>query len=202
MLTSELAPTRSAVLQLREEQDVVLEAYDFLDEKRLLLAAELLRQLRRYEELLQDYEALRQQAERALVATIQRHGLQGTQVYPGYYLDNAVLRSTRSLFMGVTLMTTDLKLPENESQLPICYPSPEAERCRKIFLDMVQLAGVLAGVSGNLYRLLAEYRRTERRARALENVVIPEIAQNLRDITAQLEELEQEDIVRVHVKLK
>jgi V/A-type H+-transporting ATPase subunit D len=44
-----MAPTRSAVLQLREEHDVVLEAYDFLDEKRLLLAAEVLRQLREYE---------------------------------------------------------------------------------------------------------------------------------------------------------
>ena len=41
----EQAPTRSAVLELKGERVVVGEAYDFLDEKRLLLAAELLRQL-------------------------------------------------------------------------------------------------------------------------------------------------------------
>ena len=41
----EQAPTRAAVLELRAERIVVEEAYDFLDEKRLLLAAELLRQV-------------------------------------------------------------------------------------------------------------------------------------------------------------
>ena len=40
------APTQAAVLELKNEQEVVREAYVFLDEKRLLLAAELLHQLR------------------------------------------------------------------------------------------------------------------------------------------------------------
>ncbi|MGD8568867.1 MAG: V-type ATP synthase subunit D [Gammaproteobacteria bacterium] len=200
MAAGDLAPTRSVILHLREEQDVVLEAYDFLDEKRLLLAAELLRQLRRYEQLLQDYETLRQQAERALVTTISRHGFHGTQVYPGHYLEDADMQINQSMFMGVKLATTILELPDYHEPQHICHPSPEAEQCRHVFRDMVQLAGVIAGVSGNLHRLLAEYRRTERRARALENIVIPELTQQLRTLTTQLEELEQEDIVRVHVK--
>lgn len=200
MPVSELAPTRSVVLQLREEQDVVLEAYEFLDEKRLLLAAELLRQLHRYESLLQDYEVLRQQAERALFATIGRHGLQGAQVYPGRYLEYADMLHSKTLFMGVILLTTELQFPDEHTARPACNPSPEAEQCRRVFSDMLQLAAVLAGVSGNVHRLLEEYRRTERRARALENVVIPEIAQNLRELSAQLDEQEQEDIVRIHLK--
>ncbi|WP_455365461.1 V-type ATP synthase subunit D [Kaarinaea lacus] len=200
MLTSDLAPTRSAILQLREEYDVVLEAYDFLDEKRLLLAAEILRQLRDYEKFLEDYETLRQRAERALVATIQRHGLHGTQVYPGHYLENAAMQINTTYFMGVTLTTTELQIPEIEELPPVCNPSPEAESCRKQFLELTTLAARLAGVSGNLHRLLAEYRRTERRARVLENVVIPEMSQNLQVMSTRLEELDQEDSVRVHLK--
>ena len=200
MLTSDLAPTRSAILQLHEEYEVVLEAYDFLDEKRLLLAAEILRQLRQYEKLLEDYEALRQRAERTLVATIRRHGLHGTQVYPGRYLENADMQTTTTSFMGVTLMTTELELPDAIEPPPVCHPSPEAESCRKLFLELTTQAAVLAGVSGNLHRLLAEYRRTERRARVLENVVIPEMSQNLNVMSTRLEELDQEDIVRVHLK--
>ena len=57
-----------------------------------------------------------------------------------------------------------------------------------------------AGVSGNLQRLLSEYRKTERRARALENVVIPEMTHKLHDMSSRLEELDQEDVVRVHMK--
>lgn len=200
MLTSDMAPTRSAVLQLREEHDVVLEAYDFLDEKRLLLAAEVLRQLRQYEKLLEDYEALRQQAEKSLVATVRRHGLHGAQVYPGHFLENAELANTTTSFMGVTLMTNELRLPDELESAPPCHPSPEAENSRAIFLELAKLGAVLTAISGNLHRLFAEYRRTERRARALENVVIPEMSQNLREMTTRLEELDQEDIVRVHLK--
>lgn len=197
---NEQVPTRSAMLQLREEQGVIHEAYDFLDEKRLLLAAELLRQLNQYEKLLDEYEKLRQRAEQALVATVRRHGLQGTQVYPASFLDNANMLMSNSLFMGVNLMKTELEIPEPKELVEICQPSPEAEQCRHFFLELTKLAAIIAGFSGNLHRLLAEYRRTERRARALENVVIPEIARKLRDMSARLEELEQEDIVRVHLK--
>jgi V/A-type H+-transporting ATPase subunit D len=202
MLTSDLAPTRSAVLQLREEHEVILEAYDFLDEKRLLLAAEVLRQLRQYETLLEDYEALRQRAEQSLVATVRRHGLHGAQVYPGHFLENAELATTTTSFMGVTLMTTELRLPEETESAPICHPSPEAENSRALFLELAKLAAVLTAISGNLHRLFAEYRRTERRARALENVVLPEMSHTLREMTTRLEELDQEDIVRVHLKHK
>lgn len=200
MLTSDVAPTRSAILQLREEHDVILEAYDFLDEKRLLLAAELLRQLKDYEEKMDQYEAIRQKAEQALILTIKRHGLQGTQVYPGHYMENARLLSENYSFMAVNLTTTGLEVPEDSEQKLACHPSPEAESCRDLFQQLVRLAAVLAGISGNLYRLLDEYRRTERRARALENVVIPEMSNKLQEITSQLEELDQEDIVRVHLK--
>lgn len=48
-------PTHTAVLELKEERQVVREGYDFLDEKRLLLAAEILRQLRRYQELMSEF---------------------------------------------------------------------------------------------------------------------------------------------------
>lgn len=200
MLANDQAPTRSAILQMRDEQEIILEAYDFLDEKRLLLAAELLRQLSQYEKLLDQYESMRQSAELALIATVRRHGLQGTQVYPGHYLEEAGIDVTSDIFMGVTLMTTELKIPQHDEAIRVSQPSPEAEQCRNLFLDLVKLGTILAGVSGNLHRLLTEYRKTERRARALENVVIPEMSQNLREMTSRLEELDQEDIVRVHLK--
>ena len=200
MLTSDMAPTRSAILQLREEHDVILEAYDFLDEKRLLLAAELLRQLKNYQEKTRQYEILRQQAEQVLVATVKRHGLQGTQVYPGQYMEHAELSSEKFLFMAVSLLTTHLEIPDEDLKQSASHPSPEARACRDLFRKMVTEAAVIAGISGNLHRLLEEYRRTERRARALENVVIPEMTHRLKEMSVQLEELDQEDIVRVHLK--
>ena len=199
MLVNEQAPTRSAILQLQEELGVVHEAYDFLDEKRLLLASEILQQLKQYENLLDEYEKLRQLAEKDLIATVRRHGLQGTQVYPAKSLENADICMNNILFMGVNLLRTELQIPEDNTLIHICYPSSEAEQCRQNFLELVKLAGIIGGISSNLHRLSAEYQRTERRARALENVVIPEMTRTLRDMSTQLEEIDQEDIIRVHL---
>ena len=201
MLANDEAPTRSAILQMQDEHEIVLEAYDFLDEKRLLLAAELLRQLNQYEAMLLQYDAAQKGAEKILVATVRRHGLQGTQVYPGRYLNDAVLLAETTIFMGVRLLTTELQLPEDREPGQVCQPSPEAEQCSREFLELASLGAALAGVSGNLHRLLSEYRKTERRARALENVVIPEMTHKLHDMSSRLEELDQEDVVRVHMKV-
>jgi len=80
------------------------------------------------------------------------------------------------------------------------FSSEKAESCRSIYADIVNSSHGMAVLSGNLYRLLREYRLTERRSRALENVILPEIEKNLRDMIQHLEELDLEDAVRVHLQ--
>ena len=53
----------------------------------------------------------------------------------------------------------------------------------------------LAAVSTNLARLHAEYRRTVRRVRALQDVLLPELDASIGDIDTRLEDLEREDAV-------
>jgi V/A-type H+-transporting ATPase subunit D len=48
-------------------------------------------------------------------------------------------------------------------------------------------------VCGNLERLSQEYRRSLRRARALQDVLMPELVREIDGIQTRLEELEQED---------
>ena len=43
---AEIAPTRSAALALADERELMRQGYRFLDEKRVLLASEMLRRLR------------------------------------------------------------------------------------------------------------------------------------------------------------
>ena len=83
---------------------MVREAYDFLDEKRLLLAAELLRQLAAYDHLRQELELLRQQAVSALVRAVAQHGLQGLSQSILPLLSRAARFETETRnFMGVML---------------------------------------------------------------------------------------------------
>jgi V/A-type H+-transporting ATPase subunit D len=196
-MAMEQAPTRSAVLELRGERTVVGEAYDFLDEKRLLLAAELLRQLEAHDRLQREIETLRREAVSTLARAVGRHGLQGLGVYPVEAIQGGQFSADSGNFMGVMLARTSLQLPESDPDARAVFSSPDVRACQEAFRALVQRAAELAGISGNLYRLLAEYRLTERRARALENVILPEIEQTLKVMTTHLEELEFEDTVRV-----
>lgn len=193
----DLLPTRSVELDLREEQRLVREGYDFLDEKRLLLAAEILRELERWRQTRAEYAEAERRARAALARATARHGLEGLLLYPAAGMEKVRAEVVQRSFLGVVLVEAQLAGGTATEPAPALNPSPEAEACRAAFAALIECAARLAGISGNLHRLADEYRRTERRARALENVLMPEIDEALREISEHLESAEQEEAVRV-----
>jgi V/A-type H+-transporting ATPase subunit D len=95
---------------------------------------------------------------------------------------------------------TGLVIEAGNDAVTAANPSASAENCARLFRDILVQSAALAGVSGNLHRLLAEYRVTERRSRALENIILPEIDQALAGMISHLEELELEDAIRVRLQ--
>lgn len=189
---SELTPSRSAVIALKEERKAMQEGYVFLDEKCLLLAGAMLRELRAYETLLAELSALQGEAAAALRAAVMRHGLQGLQCYPALVLPGNAVGTRRRALLGVALQDAALEgaLP---AAAPPVDPSSEAESCRVLHSKSLEKLVALAARSGNLKRLYREYRRTARRARALQDVLLPEVNSTVREFEARLEELEQDE---------
>ena len=189
--------TPSVLMQLREERQVMREGYRFLDEKRLLLAAETMRRLEQYEELAARFAAMHREAAEALASATAFHGLDGLQVYPAESLDEAEVATRPRNFLGVTLVDAKLRLHEDGAPQEPALPSEEARVCRERFRALIEAGAELASLHANLERLLAEYRRTQRRARALEDVLLPEIDSALHRVSERLEELDQEEAIRV-----
>lgn len=193
---SERTPTRSAVIGLKEERRAMQEGYVFLDEKCLLLASAMLRELRRYDQAMERMRTMLATAGASLAATIARHGLQELQCHPDPKETPLSIRSRRRSLMGVTLIdanATAKEPAEAGEPLPLMYPSPEASACREAFLTLTMEMAALAAMSGNLERLHREYRRASRRVRALQDVLLPEVDRELYDIETQLDELEQDE---------
>jgi V/A-type H+/Na+-transporting ATPase subunit D len=199
MPESSLSPTRSAFLELKEERQVVREGFEFLDEKRVILAQEMLRRLQAWRAAGERYDALHDRAQAALARVLGRHGLDGLGIYPVTWMDHARATVTEKRFLGVNLLdgSFDTGWEEPPRTPPAVNPSPEAERCREAFSALVPLAVELAVMRASIERLVDEYVRTERRARALENVVLPEIEGSLRFMDEQLEAMDQEEAIRV-----
>ena len=192
----EILATRVAFLELKDERRLIQEGYELLDEKRVLLATEIMRQLRHYAALQAELQALgarraggRSRAPSACTASTT------SPSSPSSTSADADGRCTSSRSSacawsrprsttGAAARTARASLDARSARLRQRLPPLRAP---------VELAACVA----SLRRLVREYVRTERRARALENVVLPEIDESLRFIEEQLDALDQEEAVRV-----
>jgi len=193
----EVLATRVAFLELKDERRLVQEGYELLDEKRVLLATEILRQLRHYLALQAERLRHEQEARAALLAAVDAYGFDDLTVEPKRSLENALVRSSAQTFLGLRLVEAALDDAAPAANPESLQPLPEARACAKAFRSLLCDHVAIAACVGNLQRLAREYTRTERRARALENVVLPEVDLSLRFIEEQLDAVDQEEAVRV-----
>ncbi|MCC4115958.1 V-type ATP synthase subunit D [Aromatoleum toluclasticum] len=194
---SEGAPTRSRLIALLQEQHAMQEGYVFLDEKCLILAGAMLRELERHDALRAAFDATHAAAVEALRDAIARHGLEGLSVYPGAGEGAVTVAQSQTSLIGIALKRCELVVATKLAGREAEFPSPEAEACREAFLSLASAAAALAASVGNLVRLQHEYRRTARRVASLHDVVLPELEREVKSITGQLEELERDEALWV-----
>ncbi len=187
--------TRATLLELREDRRVVDEGYKFLDEKRIALAQELLRQLVVFKQQQLQLTGQQSSADEALAGAIERHGLEGLQVQPVGAEVVEKLNFQRLPFLGVAL----IRGAEVQSATSVDSgrtPSREGDRCAREYRELVERGVAMAATTANLLRLASEYQRTERRVRALENIIQPELKRDERRVQDVLDEQEQEELIR------
>lgn len=190
------AATRSAFLELQDEQILIQEGYDLLDQERILIAAEILQQLSSYQSRFEAYTAEHEKALKALAGASSRLGFDGLTIHPPVAVKSVELARVSRLFLGVVLDDDlDFTIETEPHQTGVVYP--EAVQCARCFTELTKQSAILGAQAANLRRLCAKYIQTERRAKALENVLLPEIQQALKFIDEKLEAVEQEDVIRV-----
>ena len=193
----EILATRVAFLELKDERRLVQEGYELLDEKRVLLAAEIMRQLRHYGALRTEIGGLETAALEALEAAVDMHGFDKLTVEPKLDFGPALIGVHEQSVLGLRLVEAALEEPRQGPDDAPRAATPEARACALAFRRLVIRHVELAACIASLRRLIREYVRTERRARALENVVLPEIDESLHFIEEQLDAVDQEEAVRV-----
>ena len=191
----EVTPTRSAALELADERKLMHQGYEFLDEKRTLLAAEMLQQLRVYQERADALTSAMQDAAAALAAAVERHGLDDLQAHPVPDAPD-LPANVRSLFLGLPMLSAPESNIGGGAAPSAIDPSPEARDCRAAFEKLLAISADMVTRAGNLQRLAREYRRTERRAQALEKVLLPEVEGAIKHVNEQLDTMEREEIIR------
>jgi V/A-type H+-transporting ATPase subunit D len=198
----ERTPTRTTFLEIQDELRQFDEGYHFLDEKSVLLAHEILRQLALYEANVDELQAATADALAALRAAAMRHGLDGLEVQPAANLESLQPEQSRTRFLGLELIRQHWPDHEAQPRFAAADPSPETDACRAAFARLLALHSEQAVLAANLLRLRDEYVRTERRARALDQLIMPEMREALKQIDDQLESIDLEEAARVRYAAK
>jgi V/A-type H+-transporting ATPase subunit D len=136
----------------------------------------------------------------ALARALARHGLDDLYAAPPARFRSLAPEVKSRNLLGVRV---DEGAAAPEVELPVraaVEPTPELRTLAADYRELVGKLFAQAVAQGTLLRLADEYERTERRARALENVLLPELEDRLRFMGEQLEAMDQEDVVRVRFR--
>ena len=195
---TEQAPSKTDLLERWAERDLVREGKSVLEERRDLLAHQVLTQIDTVDDISDRRDRDLAQARRQFRLAATRHGVRGLRAFardattlpaPGWQTTNR---------LGVTWL--------KPTQEPLTAPAPELGADWEISLELeaattslqhlVQSLVALAVAESNLARLVAAFRRTQRRVSALEHVVLPDLEAAIHRIEDALEELERDDLAR------
>ena len=101
--------------------------------------------------------------------------------------------------MGVELPHLPDRSPPPKPDYGFASTSSALDNAFIQFHQVKDLIRQLAEVETSIYRLAVAIRKTQKRANALEHIVIPDFDRTIRTITDALEEKEREEFVRLKV---
>lgn len=190
-------PTKGNLIAVKRSLALARLGYDLMDRKRNILIREMMGLIGTANKVQSQIDDTYSRAYKAL---------QKANLTMGYIEDIArsvpieegLKISSRSV-MGVEIPIVEL----NETQLKPFYSFTSSnsmlDEAYICFYHVKQLSAVLAEIENSVYRLAYQIKKTQRRANALENIIIPRFQFNLKFITEALEEREREEFSRMKV---
>lgn len=113
-------------------------------------------------------------------------------------VENGLSLSSRSV-MGVEIPIVKLDPQPVELNYGFVSSSALVDEAYIRFDEVKKLTAELAEVENSVYRLATAVNKTQKRANALKNIIIPRLTSTVKYITDSLEEKEREDFSRLKV---
>ena len=190
-------PTKGNLLALKRSLSLAQLGYEMMDRKRNILIREMMRLIDTASELQGRIDGTFNEAYGAL----QRANITLGSCYDlaGHMpVDGSVQIRFRSV-MGVEIpyVTADNAPPD--APLGFSVTGGDFDEAAARFQNVKQLVTQLAEVETSIYRLAYAIKKTQKRANALQNVIIPGLTAKVTFIVGALEEKEREEFVRMKV---
>lgn len=196
-MAEQISPTKGNLLNTKKQLALAVLGYDLLDRKRNILIRELMLLLDKAKSIRGRIEETYKQAYQALQTANITLGVISS-IANSVPIENTIQLSYRSV-MGVEIP----KISIENRPTKMCYgfhkTNSSLDRAYIWFHDAKEMTVVLAEVENSIYRLTTAIKKTQSRANALKNIIIPRFEESVKFISNSLEEKEREDFSRLKV---
>lgn len=193
-MAQQVFPTKGNLINTKKSLDLARLGFDLLDRKRNILVREMMTLIDKASEIQDKIDSTYSDAYAALQKANITLGIIN-QLGKSVPIDNGVTIRFRSV-MGVEIPTVGL---EKSSLLPhfgVAETNSALDETYLKFDNVKHLTAELAEIENSVYRLACAIRKTQKRANALKNIVIPRFEENVKFITDALAEKEREEFTR------
>ena len=197
MAVNKVFPTKGNLIATKKSLSLAQMGYGLLDKKRNVLIREMM-------SLVDKVSLMRNEITNAYATAY--FYLQEANISQGVILDiakNVVIEDSVHLkyrsVMGVEIPI--ITIDEIKSGIPygLNYTSSKMDQAFIQFQKVKKLTIVLAEVDNSVFRLANQIRKTQTRANALQNIVIPNLLDTIKFISDSLEEKEREEFSRLKI---
>ncbi len=196
-MAEQIFPTKSNLMNAKKSLALANLGYDLMDKKRTILIREMMQLIDRAAQVQDKIDVVYREAYRALQrANITLGVCEGyAQAVP---IDESLTLDYRSV-MGVELPTVHINQAEYELHYGLHDTNSQLDEASIKFTQVKLLTAELAEVESSVYKLAIAIKKTQKRANALHNVLIPKFQGIIKFISEALEEKEREDFARLKV---
>ena len=195
---SNVTPTKGNLIATKKSNVLSQLGFELMDKKRNILIKELMLVIKSIKDIQDEIEKTYSEAYSYLQMANVTLGI-CEKTSNDVPVDDSLKISYRSI-MGVEIPVVSLDVPrENE----ICYDFYSSnsflDETYKKFCKVKSLTAKLAELESSVYRLTNSIVKTQKRANALKNVIIPKFKSSIKYISDSLEEKEREEFSRLKV---
>ena len=193
-MANQVAPTKGNLIATKKSLSLASLGYDLMDRKRNILIREMMEQVENVKMLRDEITKTYAVAYYALQEANMSLGLI-TDIVDAIPVDNGLQVSYRSV-MGVELPKIHYEKQPMELTYGLERANSKLDYAYRCFAKVKEMTIVLAEVEN---RLANTIRKTQKRANALKNIVIPDFKLTVKNISDALEEKEREEFSRQKV---
>ena len=194
---AQVFPTKSNLISTKKSLDLAKLGYDLLDRKRNILVREMMQLIDRASAIQENINSTYAKAYLALQKANVTLGM-CTEFAQAIPIDNSLDIDLRSV-MGVELPVVTLDDAKPDMYYGLNATNSSLDEAYLSFLEVKKMTAQLAEIENNVYRLADAIKKTQKRANALNNIMIPQFTATIKYITEALEEKEREDFSRLKV---